>query len=86
MGSVSFGLVSTPPALLGPLSQMVSNLVGIAVGVGATLMTALYQIWAGSKQKELKASSMQLLHAYTPQVRGISVGRGGADEAGAGRG
>ncbi|KAG2450668.1 hypothetical protein HYH02_004508 [Chlamydomonas schloesseri] len=49
-------------------TQMVSNLVGIAVGVGATLMTALYQIWAGSKQKELKASSMQLLHAYTPQA------------------
>ncbi|KAG2438048.1 hypothetical protein HXX76_005660 [Chlamydomonas incerta] len=49
-------------------TQMVSNIVGIAVGVGATLMTALYQIWAGSKQKELKASSMQLLHAYTPQA------------------
>lgn len=49
-------------------SQMASNLLGIAVGVGATVMTALYQIWAGSKQKELKASSMQLLHAYTPQA------------------
>ncbi|EFJ43115.1 hypothetical protein VOLCADRAFT_106985 [Volvox carteri f. nagariensis] len=49
-------------------TQMVSNLVGIAVGVGATIMTALYQIWAGSKQRELKASSMQLLHAYTPQA------------------
>jgi solute carrier family 35 protein E3 len=31
-------------------------------------MTALYQIWAGSKQKELRASSMQLLHQYTPQA------------------
>ncbi|GLC35896.1 hypothetical protein PLESTF_001237400 [Pleodorina starrii] len=49
-------------------SQMASNLVGIGVGVGATVMTALYQIWAGSKQRELKASSMQLLHAYTPQA------------------
>ncbi|GIL90469.1 hypothetical protein Vretifemale_18118 [Volvox reticuliferus] len=49
-------------------AQMVSNLIGIAVGVGATIMTALYQIWAGSKQRELKASSMQLLHAYTPQA------------------
>ncbi|KAL6744932.1 triose-phosphate transporter family-domain-containing protein [Haematococcus lacustris] len=47
-------------------SQMVRNLWGIWVGLAATLMTALYQIWAGSKQKELKASSMQLLHAYTP--------------------
>lgn len=43
-------------------------MIGIVVGCGATLMTALYQIWAGSKQKDLKASSMQLLHAYTPQV------------------
>ncbi|KXZ48916.1 hypothetical protein GPECTOR_24g205 [Gonium pectorale] len=55
-------------------SQVASNLVGIAVGLGATLMTALYQIWAGSKQKELKASSMQLLHAYTPQVGGGGIG------------
>ncbi|KAG2489067.1 hypothetical protein HYH03_012503 [Edaphochlamys debaryana] len=49
-------------------SRVASNLVGIGVGVGATVMTALYQIWAGSKQKELRASSMQLLHAYTPQA------------------
>lgn len=49
-------------------SQMIRNLFGIAVGCAATVMTALYQIWAGSKQKELKASSMQLLHAYTPQA------------------
>jgi hypothetical protein len=49
---------------------MITNLGGIAVGCGATVMTALYQILAGSKQKDLKASSMQLLHAYTPQVRG----------------
>ncbi|PNH06400.1 Solute carrier family 35 member E3 [Tetrabaena socialis] len=49
-------------------SQMVSNVLGIGVGMGATLVTALYQIWAGSKQRELKASSMQLLHAYTPQA------------------
>ena len=31
-------------------------------------MTALYQIWVGSKQKELDANSSQLLHAYTPQA------------------
>ena len=28
--------------------------------------TALYQIWAGSKQKELGLGSMQLLHQYVP--------------------
>lgn len=49
-------------------TKMLRNMSGILVGVGATVMTALYQIWAGTKQKELKASSMQLLHAYTPQA------------------
>eukprot|EP00878_Enallax_costatus_P032950 GHUV01036306.1.p1 GENE.GHUV01036306.1~~GHUV01036306.1.p1 ORF type:complete len:328 (+),score=87.09 GHUV01036306.1:1642-2625(+) len=49
-------------------SKLISNLLGLAVGAAATFVTALYQIWAGSKQKELQASSMQLLHAYTPQA------------------
>lgn len=39
---------------------------GTIVAVMMVLVTSLYQIWAGSKQKELKASSMQLLHEYTP--------------------
>jgi len=47
-------------------AQIASNVLGILVGVAATLMTALYQTWAGSKQKELHASSFQLLNAYTP--------------------
>ena len=41
-------------------TQMGSNMVGWAVGGGAVLSTALYQIWAGSKQKELGAGSMQV--------------------------
>jgi solute carrier family 35 protein E3 len=49
-------------------SQLITNISGLMVGVAATVTTALYQIWAGSKQKELKASSMQLLHQYTPQA------------------
>uniref|UniRef100_A0A7R9VK55 Sugar phosphate transporter domain-containing protein n=1 Tax=Chlamydomonas euryale TaxID=1486919 RepID=A0A7R9VK55_9CHLO len=49
-------------------SQMVSNVTGMLVGMCATLVTALYQTWAGSKQKELRASSMQLLQAYTPHA------------------
>lgn len=40
--------------------QMGSNLVGWAVGGGAVASTALYQIWAGTKQKELGAGSMQV--------------------------
>ena len=39
---------------------------GFSVAFGCVVITALYQIWAGSKQKELHASSMQLLHEYTP--------------------
>ncbi|EFJ46455.1 hypothetical protein VOLCADRAFT_105593 [Volvox carteri f. nagariensis] len=46
----------------------VSNLVGVAVGLGSVVVTALYQIWAGSKQRELRANSSQLLLAYTPQA------------------
>lgn len=40
-------------------AQMGSNFVGWAVGGGAVASTALYQIWAGTKQKELGAGSMQ---------------------------
>ena len=40
--------------------QMGSNLMGWAVGGGAIASTALYQIWAGTKQKELGAGSMQV--------------------------
>jgi solute carrier family 35 protein E3 len=46
----------------------VNNMMGLVVGVAATLVTALYQIWAGSKQRELQANSSQLLHAYTPHA------------------
>lgn len=49
-------------------SKLISNIYGLAIGFAATLVTALYQIWVGSKQKELQASSMQLLHQYTPQA------------------
>ena len=48
--------------------QMITNIEGMLVGAAATLVTALYQLWAGSKQKELRASSMQLLQAYTPHA------------------
>lgn len=48
--------------------KIISNLFGLSVGLAATVVTALYQIWAGTKQKELKASSTQLLHQYTPQA------------------
>jgi solute carrier family 35 protein E3 len=46
--------------------QLSSNLAGLAAGFGSVAATALYQIWAGSKQKELGMGSMQLLHQYVP--------------------
>ncbi|EFJ43365.1 hypothetical protein VOLCADRAFT_96452 [Volvox carteri f. nagariensis] len=49
-------------------SVAISNVLGLFVGLTSVLVTALYQIWAGSKQKELQASSSQLLLAYTPQA------------------
>jgi hypothetical protein len=59
----SFSLTPKPA-----VPQMISNVSGMLIGMAATLVTALYQSWAGSKQKELKASSMQLLQAYTPHA------------------
>lgn len=46
--------------------QISSSLVGPLVGFGSVIATALYQIWAGAKQKELGLGSMQLLHQYVP--------------------
>jgi solute carrier family 35 protein E3 len=48
--------------------KIISNIFGLFVGLAATLVMAMYQIWAGTKQKELQASSTQLLHQYTPQA------------------
>lgn len=47
---------------------------GLAVGAAAVAATALYQIWAGSKQKELHASSMQLLQQYCPAAAAMLAG------------
>ena len=47
---------------------VIKNSLGLVAGVSATLVTAMYQIWVGSKQKELQANSSQLLQAYTPQA------------------
>ena len=52
-------------------TDMTTSVLGVAVGLAAILITAVYQIWAGSKQKELQAGSMQLLHQYTPLAAGM---------------
>lgn len=47
-------------------TQMGSNASGWLVGLGAITATAAYQIWAGTKQKELQVGSMALLEQYSP--------------------
>lgn len=47
-------------------SQVSANIIGLLIGLSAIMSTACYQVFAGSKQKELQAGSMQLLHEYTP--------------------
>ena len=44
---------------------------GLAAALAAILCTAVYQIWAGSKQKELGAGSMQLMHQFQPHATGL---------------
>ena len=49
----------------------------MCIALTSVASTALYQIWAGSKQKELAASSAQLLREYTPYaclMMGLLVG------------
>ena len=48
--------------------QATTNPLGLLVAVSAILCTAVYQIWAGSKQEELGAGSMQLMHQLAPQA------------------
>ncbi len=49
-------------------TAIMANMAGLVVGITATVVTAMYQVWVGSKQKELQADSMQLLQQYTPQA------------------
>lgn len=49
-------------------TQVGANAIGLLVGLGAISSTSMYQILAGTTQKDLKAGSMQLLHEYTPMA------------------
>jgi len=49
-------------------------LAGLLVGAGAIAATTAYQIWAGTKQRELGAGSMQLLDQYAPLAAGMLGG------------
>ncbi|GMH42075.1 hypothetical protein BSKO_09994 [Bryopsis sp. KO-2023] len=47
-------------------TQVGASAMGLLIGLGAVISTSMYQIFAGTSQKELQAGSMQLLHEYTP--------------------
>ena len=55
----------------------IANAAGLGVGLASVVVTALYQIWAGSKQKELQANSSQLLQV-TDCARTPALGRASA--------
>ena len=56
------------------LAQVATNPVGLVVALLAVACTAVYQIWAGAKQKELGAGSMQLMHQFAPHATGLLAG------------
>lgn len=43
-----------------------ANLIGTIFALSALLITSMYQIWVGTKQKELECSSYQLLYLQAP--------------------
>lgn len=49
-------------------SQVASNPFGLVVAAAAVLSSALYQVWAGTKQKELNVNANQLLHQVSPSA------------------
>ncbi|KAK9834827.1 hypothetical protein WJX81_001779 [Elliptochloris bilobata] len=51
--------------------QVTTNMSGLAAALAAIACTAVYQIWAGAKQKELGAGSMQLMHQFQPLATGL---------------
>jgi solute carrier family 35 protein E3 len=46
--------------------EVSTNPVGTAVALLCVVVTGLYQVWAGAKQKELDVTAMQLLHQVSP--------------------
>ncbi|KIY96905.1 Solute carrier family 35 member E3 [Monoraphidium neglectum] len=47
-------------------SQVSSNPAGMAAAAAAVIVASLYQVWAGTKQKELGLNGMQLLQQVSP--------------------
>lgn len=68
---VALATITDPQLVAGDGS---GALLGLLVGAGAIAATTAYQIWAGTKQRELGAGSMQLLDQYAPIAAGMLAG------------
>lgn len=51
---------------IGTVTDTEANLIGTIVALSALLITSLYQIWVGTKQKELECNPYQLLYWQAP--------------------
>lgn len=56
---------------LGFMYQISTTTIGALCAASAVMTTALYQLWAGSQQRALDASSAQLLHQSSPYAAGL---------------
>jgi solute carrier family 35 protein E3 len=52
--------------LIATVTDVELNLVGSIIAVAGVLVTSMYQIWVGTKQKDLDVDSMQLLYYQAP--------------------
>jgi len=52
--------------LIATVTDIELNLLGSVIAAAGVLVTSLYQIWVGTKQKELDVDSMQLLYYQAP--------------------
>jgi solute carrier family 35, member E3 len=52
--------------IIATVTDTEANLVGTLVALSALLVTSMYQIWVGTKQKELECNSYQLLYIQAP--------------------
>lgn len=52
--------------IIGTVTDTEANLIGTIVALSALLITSLYQIWVGTKQKELECNPYQLLYYQAP--------------------
>ena len=51
---------------IGSVTDAEANMLGTFIALSALLVTCMYQIWVGSKQKELEMNSYQLLYVQAP--------------------